>query len=339
MSGKKKKQHYVPQCYLEEWAIPNTHQVFVYDKQSQKERKSNILDVAEENYFYDIDLTKVMAESEKEKYGFSKDADLSKVDEEQYIENMFAKDIEGNFKFLLKKIIKITSKSQWEIQNCFFISDEDKLAFSYYIAIQNLRVKRVRETISNISNLIHQAFENENVVPGFFEKYTARKEELPFIHGAMICDDNSVNALAQRIYALKWLLGINKTDSMFLTSDNPIGTIPHVSHPYMSMNGLNSEGIEAYFPISPNVILLMYDGDYHKSINPYDRRSIYLYDSNDVAMYNEQIVHNSTRCVFSKNGDFSIVQLMLKENKDVFNLSSTVMHWGGRTYTPKKNNQ
>lgn len=335
MSGKKKKQHYVPQCYLEEWAIPDTHQVFAYDKQNQKERKSNILDVAEENYFYDIDLTKVIAESEKEKYGFSKDADLSKADDGQYIENMFSKEIEGNFKRLLENIIKTASKSQWEIQNCFFLSDENKFEFSYYLAIQHLRVKRVRNTISDVSDLIRQAF--ENVAPGFFEKYTAKKEELPFIHGTMICDDNAINALAQRLYSLKWILRINKTDTSFFTSDNPIGTIPHISHPYMSMTGLNSSGIEAYFPISPTVILLMYDGDYHKDIAPFDRRSVYIDNPEDVAMYNEQIVHNSTRCVFSNDGNFSIIQLMLEKNKDVFNFPSTVLHWGGKTYIPRHN--
>lgn len=339
MPGRKKKQHYVPQCYLEAWAIPDTHQLFVYDKQIQKERKSNILDVAEENYFYDIDLTKVISETEKEKYGFSKDADLSKADEGQYLENMFSKEIEGNFKSILEKTISISSKSQWEIQNCYFLSEKLKFEFSYYIAIQHLRVKRVRDTISDISDLIHQAFEKENVAPDFFEKYTARKEALPLVHGQMICDDNAINALAQRFDSLKWILGINKTDTMFFTSDNPIGTIPHLSHPYMSMSGLNSEGVEAYFPISPTVILLMYDGDYHKEIAPFDRRSVFIDNLDDVAMYNEQIVHNSTRCIFSNDGNFSIIKLMLERNEDVFNMPSTVLHWGGKTYTPKRNNR
>lgn len=53
---KKKKQHYVPQCYLETWAIKGTHQVYVYDKQKKESRKNNIKDVASENYFYDINF-------------------------------------------------------------------------------------------------------------------------------------------------------------------------------------------------------------------------------------------------------------------------------------------
>ena len=39
-SNRKKKQHYVPQCYLEQWAIENTHQINVYDK-AKKENRQN----------------------------------------------------------------------------------------------------------------------------------------------------------------------------------------------------------------------------------------------------------------------------------------------------------
>ena len=36
--GKKKKQHYVPQCYLVQWAIPDTNQINVFDKIKKEER-------------------------------------------------------------------------------------------------------------------------------------------------------------------------------------------------------------------------------------------------------------------------------------------------------------
>ena len=53
---KKKKQHYVPQCYLEAWTMLGGKQVNVYDKIKKTQRINNIEDVAEKNYFYDIDL-------------------------------------------------------------------------------------------------------------------------------------------------------------------------------------------------------------------------------------------------------------------------------------------
>jgi len=66
---KKKKQHYVPQCYLEAWAMPETHQINVYDKELRKSRVSNIIDVASENYFYDINFDKALTNEERLQIG------------------------------------------------------------------------------------------------------------------------------------------------------------------------------------------------------------------------------------------------------------------------------
>ena len=54
MTQKTKKQHYVPQFYLNAWGIQGTHQIYVYDKKSEAKRKNNIQDVATERFFYDI---------------------------------------------------------------------------------------------------------------------------------------------------------------------------------------------------------------------------------------------------------------------------------------------
>ena len=39
MTQKTKKQHYVPQFYLNAWGIQGTHQIYVYDKKSEAKRK------------------------------------------------------------------------------------------------------------------------------------------------------------------------------------------------------------------------------------------------------------------------------------------------------------
>jgi hypothetical protein len=36
MGKEKKKQHFVPRGYLEQWAIPGKYQVYVYNKQQKK---------------------------------------------------------------------------------------------------------------------------------------------------------------------------------------------------------------------------------------------------------------------------------------------------------------
>ena len=71
--GKKKKQHYVPQCYLVQWAIPDTNQINVFDKIKKEERINNIEDVAQERYFYDINFQKALSEEEKSLGGFTEE--------------------------------------------------------------------------------------------------------------------------------------------------------------------------------------------------------------------------------------------------------------------------
>lgn len=96
--GKKKKQHYVPQCYLENWSIPKTHQLYVYDKIQQKIRKSNITDCASENYFYDFKFDKDLSMDVMKMIGCSVKSYPESFDDKQYIENYFSDQIEGKYK-------------------------------------------------------------------------------------------------------------------------------------------------------------------------------------------------------------------------------------------------
>ena len=59
-----RKQHYVPQCYLRQFACekPGSLRVFVYDKHSKKTFCSEIKNVAEQRDFYQIGDSKFEAE-------------------------------------------------------------------------------------------------------------------------------------------------------------------------------------------------------------------------------------------------------------------------------------
>jgi Protein of unknown function (DUF4238) len=47
-----KKQHYVPQCYLKNFAVQN--QLFVLDKIKKSVYPAQVKDVAQDGYFYDF---------------------------------------------------------------------------------------------------------------------------------------------------------------------------------------------------------------------------------------------------------------------------------------------
>lgn len=50
-----KKEHYVPRCYLKHFEADNG-KIKVFDKKIMQVREQHILEVAMENYFYDIDF-------------------------------------------------------------------------------------------------------------------------------------------------------------------------------------------------------------------------------------------------------------------------------------------
>ena len=310
-----KKQHYVPRFYLENWALPNTYQVYVYDIVNQKVRVSNITDVACENYFYDLDC-------------------FEKVEDRQFIENFFSKKIENDYSKLLTKIInRVNCMNQWEREKCYFVSEEDKASLSVFLALQFLRTKTVRNSIIEMSNCLQQILNDMGVPEETKMEYSVSKDESKYIHAEMIFDSEHIVEMATRFASLTWILIVNKTEQSFFTSDTPIGMQGHIKNDFMSMSGIQSEGIEIYFPLSPNMMLVMYDGNYHKHVQPYERRLVENDDIEIVRYYNSLCLARCNRTVFAMKNDFSIIDEILENNPDVFKRKRISAAYGGKTYT------
>lgn len=336
MEKKKKKEHFVPQSYLKSWAIQGTEQVYVYNKHEKKSYKSNIRDIASERYFYDVDFTDILTKEDLKKYGLS-NLNPSELDNEQYIENFFATQIEDDFKQQISKLImRATTMSAWERNNCFLLSEEDKFNLSIHLAFQHIRVRAVRNSIADSNNCLTQVLQDMGVEQKVIDQYTVPETQFPYIHGKMILDKQSIEELAQTYFSLVWIFQLNQTQQPFYTSDNPIGTQAHIHHPFMSMSGIKSRGVEAYFPLSPKLMLCMFDGDYHTDFTNYDRRIVQLEDVRTVNYCNSRSVLNSDRCVFSNTPDFLVIQEMIEKKPDIFEQPRTIVNWGGKTYTPKK---
>lgn len=332
---KKKKEHYVPQCYLEKWCIPGSLQVNVFDKEKDETRTNHIEDVASENYFYDLNLEGVFSAEEIKFYDLE-GVDLSKIDDEQYIENFFANNIEGIFKKTLEQIIfRVRTMNAWEINNCFFIKLEQVFSFSVLLALQYIRVKSVRNSIEELTDLLDQALRDKNASQELIDKYTkTSKNQLKYIHGKMIFDNEAILHFARTISDHIWILLKNKTTQPFFTSDNPIGTAEHIHNPYMAMSGVSSEGVEVYFPLSPDLMLVMFEKTYHQNMLPKNYRIVEIDESDIIDDYNSRCVMNSSRCVFSQTADFSIIEKMKVKRPEVLQLPKTTLTWGGKTYIP-----
>ena len=77
-----KKEHYVPQCYLERWKNSKGY-VAVYDKKLKMSRGNNIKDIACERYYYDIDYRELSAQ----KLVLLRELGIEPTKDEQFVEH------------------------------------------------------------------------------------------------------------------------------------------------------------------------------------------------------------------------------------------------------------
>lgn len=332
---KTKKQHYVPQFYLSSWSIPPQNHVFVYDKKLDMIRKNSIRDVASENYFYDIDINELFSEGEIDE--LKRNGIIWTEEAAQYIEKAFSENIETPFSFILKQVVdKTNNATPWHLQNCFFISEEDKFDFADFLAYQFLRTKRTRNALLETSDLIRQVLTSMGASQKTIDRNTISPKEAKYIQLRMLFDSKNISELRCLLYDLVWLLGVNQTKTLLFTTDNPVGTKAHIKNSLLPQNGLTSRGVEVFYPISPNVILIMLDGTYHTEFQALDRRYIQITDAHRIVSYNAILSDQAERFVFSSDGQFSTIEKMKKLQPDIFNYGHTQISWGGRTYYPKQ---
>lgn len=334
MVQKTKKQHYVPQCYLKAWRIENEkHQVYTYDEQTDMLRINNIADVASERYFYDMNLSDLFQNSP---YGELFDKGIIKDEKTQGIENTLSTTIEKPLAEWLEKIIcDATNATPWHIRNCIFITPEKKTELSAYLAIQYIRTKSVRNSILNSADCLIQVLADMGVPKERIEEYTLSEDRGKMIHNKMLMDEENLNKIAHFFERLTWTLGINKTPKKLYTSDNPIGTRAHITHPFLSMSGLACRGIEVFYPISPFVVLMMVDGTYHTHMNIYKNRYIIIDKEANIDYYNSILAVQAERFVFSSDGDIRLLKRMKEKDPDVFRHPHNQSSWGGKTYYPR----
>lgn len=327
---KTKKQHYVPRCYLKRWTNDN-QQIHVFDKLNKKEWISNINDVASERFFYDISH-KGLNESALE---FLYQCGINPECDNQYIEHFFSEQIEDRYAVLLNTIID-KEISPWYEKNCFFISEENKFIMSIYLVYQYIRTKSTRDSIVSSSKCIENWLKDMNCSEEFIKKYTIGLNDDESIQGNMLFDINHITELASAFCSLTWILGVNRTDVALFTSDHPIGTYSHIKDSIVSMSGIGCKGVEVYFPLSPNLILIMVDADYHKTFKKYNRKCVSLKYVENIERYNRLCAYNSGRYVFSKDSEFSLVNRMIEDNPSIFSSSKITLSYGGKIYTPSE---
>ena len=224
---------------------------------------------------------------------------------------------------MLENIIKKSNNgNEWVIKNCYALSESEKELFSLFIAIQIIRTKSFRDTIgATIEKLIEtltykSQMNDEDALPKDAFKVSVDKEYVKLQHNGMILDPEMALEFARVLVKHIWVIFVNKTNTPFYTSDDPVVNISHKSDPFLSYGGLNSEGIEILFPISSNLLLGMYHADTYKNIF-IDRKYMAVNDQNAVDYFNRAQVVHSQRCVFSIINNFDLAEKISRENPEI----------------------
>ena len=291
-------QHYVPQSYLRRFASAKD-QVHVFDKSKKNQFVTGIRNVASERYFYDLPADEV-----------DKDADL------QVFEKMFQK-VEEHFIIAVDKLITLVEEGKnMEI--------EQKQALAYFLHVQQARTRKSRNQQTELlEKMLTNLGEKELKLKSFDPEelgFSVEMDEkaVAGLQAGMIFDYKEalyfVNALLDHIC----FIGINETKYSLWTSDDPVVVQPHKYHSVMSMAGTASEGVEIAFPLTPKLILILFERTFHRDLSTRPYEHIML-NEEDVAYYNEMQVEQSHRQVYSRDENFTLARTFCEQYPELCN--------------------
>ncbi len=296
----KKKQHYVPQFYLKNFAIhkkSGEYSIRCYNKELDTLYNSNITQEAMERYFYE-------------------------KNDPPEIENYFSH-LEGLHATIYQKIINDQSIEHLTLY--------DKLMMCHYIIIQNERTRSARTRNIQAYKLVYKHFEDEEGFPPF-ESFSeedkkklleggAARGQINIMFNPVEMEDGTIHYLIEtvnKMTELGWILLKNKLKYEFYTSDHPVCVhIPENKR--LAIRGFGSQiyivdGVEIYFPLMPRLCLILYDkknSSYKNS--PLSRIII----QEELDFINTQIIAMAHRTVFTKTNDFKFVRECVEEHKDL----------------------
>jgi len=210
---KNEKQHYIPCVYLKGFSnYPERNRkapIYVYDKTTQYSYPSNVEKVAREKNYYPISV----------EYNL--------------------RDIESLSDPILKKI------RNWKLPD-----SHDKLIFSIFINIMITRVPFIRKFLKdkipeNISKAIEENLKevsDPETRIKFGNRIEGKRKKLENYFNSLYGNPTIDNRLVSNLSGWKWILYYVKSESKFITCDNPVSI---------------TEERELFIPISSNICLFI----------------------------------------------------------------------------------
>ncbi|MCT7643862.1 DUF4238 domain-containing protein [Aliarcobacter butzleri] len=292
----KKRQHYVSRYYLKAWTNQKEQ---INCLREQKNFKSNLMGVAQENLFYELqNLNDIEIKFIKSIINLSPFEKLRKFNI-NWLENYtIIHNIEKKYKVFinknntLKEEINIFKKNFEE--DCH--SNIEKIGYKYLDFVRNKNIdfyydKNSSDRLKFLHYLCVQYFRTNNikqrVIKGFKDESIDMSKIYP-VTANIFATNLSYNLHMDKTMNL--FLLINNTNLEFITGDQPVLN----TYGVYKDGELKDDEFELYYPISPKLAVLISD----KNIN---NKVINISDENKINEYNKFIVHSSYEQIFATN--------------------------------------
>jgi hypothetical protein len=266
----KKNQHYIPKFYLRNFSYQNNDkQIGLYNLNTEFfYSTASLKHQGSRNFFYGID-------------GKIEDA-LSHI--------------EPRFASLLKKII--------QLQNLPKANTLEQLDLLFFVGVTDLRNPVRIENTQNIWEEMKRKM--KEISPN-------NQDGLPKIshEKAVELSLSNIRSAAELMLDLSYKLLINETHKPFISSDFPVvkyNQYQESNNAIMSKCGYASLGLQIFIPISPRLLLVLYDPSVYKVGNKKDSCFV-VNNENDVSQFNIlQFINCIENVYFNEQADIAYIK-------------------------------
>ena len=226
-----KRQHYVPRFLLKHFCADG-QTINVTDLKTKRSYTTNIINVAQEKYFYNLNTNKGKISLEKDFAG-----------------------LEDNTAPIIDKIVETESIGWFQDENYQIL--EDFILCQFY---------RTRKSVNKTTKIL----KSENIP--IFDRYNANGEKVGTLYsGDLAIDDNMSKTLTYNILnhmehndivrdalaSMEWLLLKSPENKRFIISDSPVVLISSTEDYKGETAGFELPDAQILFPISSHLFLLL----------------------------------------------------------------------------------
>lgn len=309
------KQHYIPKCYLKRFS-DNNKSIFTYDKLQSKEYPASLMSVCCEDDMYSI------SDSYVKEYNKETGSNLNRLSlEHDYFANLF----EPKFSQLLQTIDEIMD--EWILgEEQYHLQFKEKIELALHLVTQFFRHSQLKE--STVDDYLRMDKACIDMIKCFVANEKG-DESINDLKLDVKCEESVLHAnltylnyemlmdFADSIASNIWMFLVSKNGD-FYTSDFPIVVEPHMKSLRTGYMGLAQYGGELTYPLSPSLMLVVFDRVYFKEKEKFDC-TFSIANDKEIRRQNMFRYFYAKRHVFSRNKDFSLIDKIYKiEGRHIF---------------------